>query len=315
MGSQPSSPSSFQNSKDLKFVITLNSQRPQFSINGETFSTITLQGLRASVYIDNAGGAMMGTLRAQIFGVTESDMNSLTSPQWDITVTGPGASTFSFNQIQVFAIDGAQETLVYNGVIQNAWAVFTSMPNTYLLIEAIIGGDKLIAPSSPISISADTDVETLMSQIAKAMGYQFKNYGVKITVPKGDYYANTLMEQARQLMRSYKFWMYIDSTNPNTLAIAPYGSATETIAPLVSPETGLIGYPVFSYTGLNFETLFNPGITYGGLIHMKSSIPKANGPWIVVSMSHQLSSQMPGGMWKSTINAASQKVLGIYIGE
>src|SRR5487761_532016 len=77
-----SSPSSFQNPKDLKFVITLANQRVPFASGGQTFNTITLQGLRASVYIDNAGGAMMGTLHAQIFGVTSADMNTLTSLLW-----------------------------------------------------------------------------------------------------------------------------------------------------------------------------------------------------------------------------------------
>lgn len=308
-------PNSFQNFKDLRFVITLGHPEVPFFANGQTYNTITLQGMRASVYIDNAGGGMMGTLRAQIFGVTASDMNALTSTIWDNLVPTPAGSSFAFNSIQVFAIDGQQETLIYNGDVLNSWGVFTSMPEVYLYIEAQIGYKALVQPVGPLSISAPTDVATVMQQIATAMGYQFENNGVNASVPRGTYLANTLMQQARTLMQAYRFWMYIDSTHPNTLAIAPYGKARNTIAPLISRQTGLIGYPMFNSTGINFETLFNPGLVFGGPVQVESFVDKATGSWIVVSMSYQLSSQTPGGPWKATVNAVSPNTGGAYLGE
>jgi hypothetical protein len=308
-------PSSFANVKDLRFVITLKNGNAFSSSGGQSSNTITLQGLRASVYIDNAGGAMMGTLRAQVFGVTASDMNRLTSTLWDALVVSPAGSSFAFNTIQVFAIDGTQQTLVYNGDILNCWGVYTSMPNTYLYIEALIGYSALVQPVDPLSIAADTDVGTVMKGIAGQMGYQFENNGVNTTVAKGSYWGNTLMEQARALMQAYRFWMYLDSTSPNTIAIAPYGSARNVAAPLISPQTGMEGYPVFNSTGVNFETLFNPALVFGGPIQMVSSIPKAKGTWIVVSMSHHLSSQMPGGPWKTTVNAVSPQTGAAYVGQ
>lgn len=292
-------PSSFQSPKDLRFVITLAKQG----------TILILQGLRASVSIDNAGGAMMGTLRAQIFGMTASDMNSLTNPQWNSTTIGTsGSASFGFNSIQVFAIDGAQETLVYNGDIINSWGVFSSMPEVYLYIEAQIGYAALVNPAKPLSIAAHTTVATVMQQIASAMGFQFENNGVNTPVARGAYWGNTLMEQARSLMQANKFWMYLDSTQANTLAIAPANTARNVAAALISPQTGLIGYPIFSPVGVNFETLFNPAIVFGGPVNVqKSTILLANGTWIVVSMSHQLSSQSPGGPWRSTVQAVDRK--------
>ncbi|MGC9159772.1 MAG: baseplate hub protein, partial [Terracidiphilus sp.] len=284
-------PSSFQNTKDLQFVITL--------ANGKVFqngqNTVTLQGLRASVYIENAGGAMLGTMKAQIFGVSESDMNTLTSLIWDNLIVTPSGSTFAFNSIQVFALDGTQTTLVYQGDILNCWGVFMSMPEVYLYIEAQIGYLALVQPVPPLSISADTAISTVMGQLAQQMGYQFENNNVQGTVKKGTYLGSTLMEQARTLMQSFRFWMYLDGTN--TLAIAPYGQARSTIAPLISPQTGLIEYPAFNSTGVNFATLYNRDLLLGGPVEIQSSIPKARGTWIVTSMSHQLTSQMPGGPW------------------
>ncbi len=299
MGSQPSS---FANPKDLRFEITLGLPGASFSAGG---NTIVLNGLRSAVTIENAGGAMMGTLHAQVFGVTASDMNTLTSTLWDSLLVG-SSSSFAFNSIQVFAVDGVQETLIYNGIVLNCWGVYTSMPEVYLMIEAQIGYNVLVQSALPTSIQSDTTVSTVMQQLASAMGFQFENNGVNISVPKGTYLGNTAMDQARTLMQMYKFWMYIDGTSPNTLAIAPYGQARQTqVTPLVSPETGLIGYPLFNSTGVNFETKFSPGVVFGGPVEIQSSIPKANGIWTAVSMTHQLSSQMPGGAWKSIVNAVS----------
>jgi hypothetical protein len=299
MGSQPSS---FANIKDLRFVFTLAND-PGFVSNGQSYNTITLQGLRASVYIDNAGGYQMGVLRAQIFGISESDLNTLTSPQWTRGVK-------QMNAIQVFAIDGDQETLVYNGEILNCWGVYTSMPQVYLYVEAQIGYAALVMPVNPLSVSADSDIDTVMSQIAKQMGFSYENNGVKATVPKGTYLGNTAMEQARTLMQSYQFWMYIDTTSPNTMVIVPQGSGRQVAAALIAPETGLQGYPMFNTTGIVFETLLNPNIVFGGPVEMRSSVPQMNGSWVVTSMAHQLLSQTHGGQWKTTVNAISPSIWG-----
>ena len=257
---------------------------------------------------------MMGTLRAQIFGMTATDMNTLTSLIWDTSVITQSGNSFSFNKIQVFAVDGTQETLVFNGEILNCWGVYSGMPDTFLYIAAQIGYESLVQPAGPLSIASDTDVATVMKQITSAMGYQFENNGVNIPISKGTYLGNTLMEQARSLMQAYRFWMYLSSSNPNTLAIVPYGKTRLAAVPLISSQTGLQGYPVFNTTGVILDTLFNPAVVFGGTVHVESSIPKATGDWIVVSMSHQLSSQTQGGMWKSTINAVSPKTGESYVG-
>jgi len=55
---------SFSNKKQLRFVITLGTGKFGSSNN----DTVTLQGFRAIAEIDKAGGMMMGTLKAKIYG-------------------------------------------------------------------------------------------------------------------------------------------------------------------------------------------------------------------------------------------------------
>ena len=64
---------SFDAKKQLRFVITLGTST--FDAAGK-YDQIVLQGFRASVDIDKAGGVQMGTLRAKIYGVSQSDMNT-----------------------------------------------------------------------------------------------------------------------------------------------------------------------------------------------------------------------------------------------
>lgn len=301
------SPSSYRNIKALRFVITLADQ---------SAPPLVLEGLRASVYIDHAGAAMIGALTAEIYGMTESQMFSLTNPQWRAaTLSASGnVAINSLNLIQVFAIDGTQETLIYNGQILNSWGDFQGMPQAYLHIDALVNVDALVNPAQPLSVASNTTVATVMAQIASQMGFAFENNGVNITIPEGDYYGNTLMEQVRTLQENYGFWMYIDgSRSTPTLAIAPQGIARNVAAPLISSQTGMIGYPIFNTMGMNFETLFNPALTLGGPVQVDSSIPLANGTWIVVSMSHQLTSQMPGGPWKTCANAVWAGQSGITV--
>jgi hypothetical protein len=69
---------SFSNKKALRFVITLGTGKFGSSNNDR----VTLQGFRAIADIDKAGGMMMGTLKAKIYGVKQADMNSITTLQW-----------------------------------------------------------------------------------------------------------------------------------------------------------------------------------------------------------------------------------------
>lgn len=298
---------SFANAKNLKFIITLGVGNPNnFAAGGFQYNTIILQGLKATVHIDNAGAFNLGTLKAQIYGVNQQDMNALTSTQWSF-LAGELPNT-----IEVWAIDGSQETLVFNGIYLNGWGVYSSMPEVFMYIEAMVGYAQEMTSAGPTSLSADTSISELMGSLASQMGLQFENnLTTSIAVKKGTYLGNTAMEQAKRLMQMFNFWMYVDpSTNPAMLVICNNGTARANVTPVISPQTGLIGYPLFNATGILFETYFNPAILFGGGVNVQSSVPKANGNFIVTSMAHELSSITPGGPWKTTVNAVNPALFG-----
>lgn len=278
---------SFANKKQLRFVITLGTGKFGSSNNDQ----ITLQGFRAIADIDKAGGMMMGTLKAKVYGVKQDDMNSITTLQWK-----PG--TLIPNTVEVFAIDGPAETLVFAGNIVNAWADYQSMPDVFLHIQAQAAFFNQLKAVPPRSFKGPIDVSSVMAQIARDLGYTFENNGV--TTQLVDLYlANTGLEQAKELAKAANIGLYIDD---KVMAITPSPYVPrKTVVPVISPATGLMGYPTFDGVGVNFQALFNPSVTFGGTIKLETDVKQAAGEWIVTSVAHRLESEKPGGAWFSTI--------------
>lgn len=306
----PTLPSSFANEKDLKFIITLATSRGSFSGG---YQTITMQGLRASVHIDFAGGNMMPRLDAQIYGVTASDMNAITTLVWTTDAVLP---TLQPNTIAVFAVDGTIEYPVFYGNIVMAWGVYSGMPDVYLMIQAQGGYYLQVTPASRWTIPANTTIASVMQRLATEGGMSFENDGVTGTVVKGQTLWGSYIDQIRQMASTYRnqFWWYFDcsggsSSSIGTLAIVPPNTARPGPAPIISRDTGLMNYPQFyGYgVGVQFSTLFNPGIRFGGAVQIQSSIPKANGLRYVVSVSYDLESVTPGGSWQANVNTVWTK--------
>ena len=277
---------SFDNKKELKFVITLGTGTFGSSSNNQ----ITLQGYRAIVNIDKAGGMMMGTLRAQIYGVSQSDMNSCVTLQWK-------PRSFIPNTVQVFAIDGQTQTLIFSGNIVNAWGNYDAMPDVFLMIQAQAAYLAQITSVKPRSYDGSIDVATVIAQIANQIGFNFEHNGVN-TPLSNQYLGNTALEQAKTLAKAAGIDLYVDD---GVLAITLPNMPRNKPIPLISAQTGMKGYPTFDGIGVNLEIFFNPSVIFGGSIKIQTDIPQAAGVWIVTSVSHRLESEKPGGAWFSRI--------------
>ena len=288
--------SSFDNKKELRFVITLG--------NGQTFqggssNQITLEGYRAVVNIDRGGGMMAGTLHAQIYGVTQSDMNScVTYPNQPQRL----ADGYVFSNIQVFAIDGTQETLIFTGNIQTAWGNYLSQPDVFLEIVAQSLYQQQLTPTPPTSFNGPFDVATAMGQFAAKLGLTLEPNGVSVQL-KDQYLPNTVWEQTKTLGAAANIDIYLD---PPVLAITPPNTARGTGGtPILSKDTGMVGYPTFNSQGVLVKALFNPAVRFGGSIQIVSDIPNATGTFIVRGIAYRLESEKPNGAWFMTILATN----------
>ena len=279
---------SFDNKKQLRFVITLGSDNPKFDDKGS--DQIILQGYRASIICENAGWVQMGELRAEIFGMSMSDMNTITSYPLRITEA-------TRNKIVVYAVDGTQESVVFAGNMVKAWPDYSKMPDVCFRIQAQAAYSSAVTTVAPRSFKGGCDVADVMRQIATSMGYVFENSGVNVKLADV-YLANTDLEQARDLAKAAGIELNIDQ---NVLSIWPKGSYRNALIPLISVDTGLVGHPGFDGTFLRFDTLYNPSLITGGLVKVESGNTAAKGQWQVLKMAHRLESEKPGGAWFSSV--------------
>jgi hypothetical protein len=281
---------SLANKKELRFVISLQTG----TFGSSNSNTITLEGFRADVSINKAGGMMMGELRAQIWGVSQSDMNSCTTLQWK-------PKSLNQNTVQVYAIDGAQTTLVFQGNIVNAWGVYDNMPDVCLMIQAQSAYFNQLAPVAPTSLQGAVDVATVMGQIAAKMGYTFENNGVNAQL-SNPYLPNTAMDQAKSIAQAAGIDLYLDD---NVLAICPPNQPRKmSVIPQISATSGLLRYPTFDGVGVNFEMMFNPAVRFGGSVSLITSVKAISDvatEWIVTSIAHNLESEKPNGKWFSRV--------------
>ncbi len=283
---------SFDSKKQLRFVITTGSDNPKLDELGS--DQIVLQGYRATVTCENAGWVQMGELRCEIFGMSQSDMAAITSYPLRITEA-------TRNKIVIYAIDGAQESVVFAGNIVKAWPDYSRMPDVCFRIQAQAAYSAALQTVSPRSFKGSCDVADVMRQIANSMGFVFENSGVNIKL-SDVYLANTNLEQARDLAKAAGIELNVEG---NVLSIWPKGSYRNAMIPLVSVNTGMVGYPSYDGTFLRFDTLYNPSFITGGLIKVESENLQAEGQWQILKMGHRLESEKPGGAWFSSVTGVS----------
>lgn len=278
--------SSFTNEKDLKFRITL--AQTTFA-NGA--NQVTFNGLRSTVDVTMAGWHTNGSAVIRIWGLGQELMNAVT------TLTWAPLSVNNKNLIEVWAMDGGKETLVFKSDIVNAWGDYAAMPNVCLYIETSTCYNLQVQPASPTSYSDAVSVGTVLTQLATKMGLtsEITDTASKVMIDR-PYLQGSLIDQLRQLISA------VDLRYELTQDILSVHTKDETrrgqiFSPLINDKTGLIGYPMFNNNGLVFKCLFNPSIMNGSEITVESSIPRASGTFAVTAMDYHLSSKMPNGPW------------------
>lgn len=277
--------------KRLDLTVTLGTG--QF---GDTVGdTVTLSRLRMSAELIKAGGETMAQLQLRVFGLPEKIMNQLT------TIGYVGMAFKAKNSIQLAAGDDESGmTTIFMGTIYDAWADYNSAPDVAFNVIANTGLAALIKPVDAISFKGSTSVAQIMAGLAQTMGLTFENNGVDVQL-SNPYFPGTALMQVRACARAANIYYTVDN---GTLAIWPKLGARAGVIPLISPATGMVGYPALNSNGMTVKTLFNPDIRPGGDVKIESSIPMACGTWHLFDISHSLSSETPDGPWFTSFNCS-----------
>lgn len=259
-------------------------------------NTKIVDGLRIHATIKKGGQPSKNELKLRIYGMKEDDMNALTSLNFK-------PMRVRKNLVRLLAGDSSGMSVAFDGEIVNAFARYSDHSPIFN-VEAVAGYYPSISTSQAKGHRGSTSVALLMKNLADEMGYAFENNGVT-SVLDSPYLSGNAMQQASMLAEAADLEWGVDD---DILFIAPRNKPRAGTAPLVSPDTGLDGYPTFDKNGLKFKSLYNPGLKLGGLCVVKSAIQAANGTWRIHGVEHELSSEDPGGKWESRIHATQPGV-------
>jgi hypothetical protein len=267
-----------------KLQVTFSLANGSFSGGGNSH---TVNDGRVLAHITVTGGPAMSNAELAIFGMPLEVMNQL-------SVCGNQYLKQYKNGVSVYAGDDMiGMTLVFTGDIVTAYVDAQSMPQVCFRVVAAPGTYWASKPADPISVAGKADAASLMQQIAGKMGMAFENAGVNVQLAN-PYYAGTLWTQMLQIARHGGFSVIVDK---NRMAIVPPGQSRASGAVLISPQTGMVGYPAFIQANVLVYALYNPNVEMLGQIEVKSDLTPANGIWTVNRLEYELESQVPNGKW------------------
>lgn len=260
-------------------------------------NTVTLEGLQVSATIQKGGLPSLDSAAVRIYGLDQSKVNKLSR-------VGVPFMQVRNNRITVDAGDDKDGySQVFSGIIQTAFGDYQSPPDVALQVMAQAGILGLKKPVKPLSYPQGVKVGVVCAQIAASMDMSFINHGVDITLPPGSYFPGTAIDQLRAVERAAGINAQVtggpvgDTANQNYVEIWPKGGTRGGRIPLVSPATGLVGYPQYSDLGVALTTLYEPGLAYGGRFNLDTSVEPARGLWNILQVTYELESETPNGAW------------------
>lgn len=268
---------------------------------GETGkNTVTLSGLRVAANITKAGMPSMDTGNIRVWGLTRSQLNQLTrlgKPFWyqrDNTITVRAGDDES----------GMSE--VFAGTMINAYADFMGMPDVSLNVTAAGSLIHLARPVAPLSFAPGAEIATIAQQIAANMDKSFMNSGVTGVLSGSVYLPGTAIDQLRALLAAVPSIDADPNAGPagQSLEIWPRQKPRGTQAPLLSKNTGLVGYPQFNDMGVGVTAIYQPGFIYGGRFVLETEVTPARGDWNIVGLAYDLESEVPDAPWFVDITGA-----------
>ncbi|HFX7230514.1 TPA: hypothetical protein ACIFST_000049 [Citrobacter farmeri] len=271
------------NQRSLRFEFA--NETSSFDEKGN--NKISISEVRSTVSFQSAGNLFGTQVNVSLFGLSMELLASLSSKAMGLF----GSDTERIS-MKIYVGD----TAIFVGYMTSSIANMNTAPNSALMITATANADLQNKPSPPFSFNGATPVTSVITAICKAAGYSPYITGLDGIVATNPHYEGSIFNQLEKLCDDFEIAMSVASP---TITFWPQNEKKDDVMPLISPEYGLIGYPIFSNGGVMFQTQFSTLLTTGRNVKLITSLPHASGTYKLTSVSHELSSWMPDGPWHS----------------
>ncbi len=282
--------------KQIKITITLigkDDQGEQIVFLGDA-NQISATGFRVMCNIVYGLGNFMPTAQISIYGLALEKMTKLLQSRWNTLETIK-------NRVKIEAGNEGEKLITeFEGNITFVEPDFSSIPDVCLKIEAQAAAFVSKKPTQAYQFKGDIDIADIFQVICNDMGFLFENNGVSIKTRDVTLNGSHL-DKLKNLAFAYSLDMYIEN---NLIAITPEGGSRNIKVPIITPSSGLIGYPRRDSRGVSFKCLYDPFIRFGGICKIKDSIiDVCNGEWRISGITKSLHANQTNGDWFCEIAA------------
>lgn len=264
----------------------------EFTFSGATTGDFSASGLRAIADIQSYGGPMGVLAQVKVWGLSLAQMNSYSA----VISGGVGVNQFGLT-IKAGNL-GSSLPIVADGAIWNSFIDLDSVPESAFNVIAA-GIYARATPASAQSWAGAQNAEDLIGAVC-AGTYTVKNNGAHFVLRNHNVPADSIIAQVEEIASAANFqWSW--GLN-NTISLWPEGATMDSIVIDVGPDTTpkMVGYPKWWQSGIFVTSLFNQDVQVGRQMNVTSSIPKANGPWKIINVRHELSTMLDRGPWFTT---------------
>jgi hypothetical protein len=275
--------------KYLKIIIGLGTGQMG---NGAPAEYYTLTDFRASAEITAYGGETMGQAIVKIYGLSLELMNKLT------TIGPIMTQVRGQNSIVILAGENPQAlTKIYSGTIMTGIADFNNAPDVSFEVTALSASLAAMTPVQATAIAGPVSETQLFGGFAASLGLQLNNVDV-VHQFNNPTFNGSMRNQILAAAHEADCDVTFDDSFLNIKGRFSFFGQNPVI---ISPSTGMVGYPLLSSDYMYVKSIFQSTLIQGGRIQVQDSqLKAANGLWTVVSVKHELESMMPNGKWFTT---------------
>lgn len=282
---------------ERKARVTVSVARPGDTPDAESqTSTYEFIDHRMDIKVEQGGGNY-GSAKVKIYGVSLDAMNNI-ARLWLEVLSPSNADTLA---IDVW--DGDTFVPLFTGVI--TWSAVNAQgaPQVALEIEANESMAALNTVAPPYAQDTPVSLEDALSTILADTGLtvemaegtpELQAQKVHLTGSAGD--------QVTNLMRYFpEVTWYV---NLQRFIVRPVNGPLGGDPVTVSKDTGMVGYPTYSTSGITVSMLFDPRVRPGLTLDIQTVFDFVNRTkWVSSVLQHDLQPNFPGGQWLTHVAA------------
>lgn len=264
------------------------------TFDGKEGNILSIQNARMEAQLSFTGGFTGSLATIKIYGLSMDHMAIL---------AGRGVQLDVERQKFLIRLD-VDEIEVFLGFANWCYIDANSQPEIALAVQAAAQGEINLMQIPDTHIATTTTIANAARLITSKTKMAITDYTGGYTLPSV-YTTGSIGSQLIQLMQA-ALRVYPDlryNLNYSYLDIFTADKVLDYEVINISKDTGMIGYPSFTQTGINITTMFNPKYTLQKIINLTSELPNISGKYqIVDGCTANLSTWVDNGPWYSTIS-------------